>query len=141
MNLGLLRRNIVSRLDVAVHPFAIGDPAHTQLRLGKHSCGEASFFDIGEQREDYVEVVTQWPSTMPSAQILKLDVEGAEVEILENLDLCFDAIVLEYHSEGRRRKIDSLLSDYVLAGSTIYCPDRGVVKYLHKSLFPGGHHA
>jgi len=133
-NMECLKKNLAADLKVVLHPFAIGSPEHTKLRLGKHSCGESSFFDIGEQLEKYVEVSTEWPRVMPPAQILKLDVEGAEVEILELLDIGFDAVVLEYHSEDRRRRIDSLLEDYILVGSTIYCPNRGVMKYLRKDL-------
>ena len=133
-NLECLGKNVGSMPEIVVHPHAIGNPEHTRLRLGKHSCGEPSFFDIGEQLEEYVEVVSQWPNVMPEAQILKLDVEGAEVEILEHAQIRFDAIMLEYHSEANRRRVDRILRDYVLVGSHVYCPNRGVVRYLRQSL-------
>jgi hypothetical protein len=71
---------------------------------------------------------------MPEAQILKLDVEGAEVEILENTQIRFDAIMLEYHSEANMRRVDRILRDYVLVGGQVYCPDRGVVRYLRRNM-------
>lgn len=46
----------------------------------------------------------------------------------------FDAIMLEYHSEANRRKIDALLQDYVLAGGHIRHPNRGTLKFAHKRL-------
>ena len=47
--------------------------------LGRNNCGEASFYDIGEQTTDTVEVETRAPSVLPKAQIVKIDTEGSEV--------------------------------------------------------------
>lgn len=134
-NFELLKQNTaVLGSRVVLHPFAIGNPRHTKLRLGKNNCGEASFFDLGEQREETVTVITKGPEVLPDAQILKLDVEGAEVEILMGIpDISYDAVVLEYHSDYNRRMADQLLYDYVL----VEChggQHRGIVKYLHKRL-------
>jgi hypothetical protein len=107
----------------------------TRLYLGRNNCGEASFYDIGEQTTDTVEVETRAPSVLPKAQIVKIDTEGSEVDILARMaSLDFDAIMLEYHSEANRRKIDALLQDYVLAGGHIRHPNRGTLKFAHKRL-------
>jgi FkbM family methyltransferase len=120
---------------VQLNNFAIGDPAHTRMRLGLNNCGEGSFFDLGEQSSEFVEVTTKTPSVLPQAQILKLDAEGAEIEILGGLpEIQFDAIVLEYHSEANRRRVDELLAHYVLMGGEIRCMGRGVLKYMHRRL-------
>jgi hypothetical protein len=40
---------------VSLHNFAVGDPSLTRLYLGRNNCGEASFYDIGEQTTATVE--------------------------------------------------------------------------------------
>ena len=115
---------------MSLHNFAVGDPSLTRLYLGRNNCGEASFYDIGEQTTDTVEVETRAPSVLPKAQIVKIDTEGSEVDILARMaSLDFDAIMLEYHSEANRRKIDALLQDFVLAGGHIRHPNRGTLKF------------
>jgi len=103
-------------------------PWPRQLRGG-------SFYDIGEQTTNTVEVETKAPDVLPKAHIVKIDTEGSEVDILARMaSLDFDAIMLEYHSEANRRKIDALLQDYVLAGGHIRHPNRGTLKFAHKRL-------
>lgn len=135
----LLRRNLAA-LDgtrAHLHNCAIGDPAKTMMFLGKNNCGEASFFDLGEQRADQVPVVTRAPDCLPKGQILKLDTEGSEVDILSRLpDIDFDIVLLEYHGDANRRQVDRLLHAYVLIGGTITRAHRGVLKYAHRRLVP-----
>jgi FkbM family methyltransferase len=135
-NFTLLQKNLAPLNGrVALNNYAIGDPAHTLLYLGRNNCGEASFFDIGEQRPEVVEVVTKPPAVLPHAQILKMDVEGAEIEILSRMpDIQFDIVMLEYHSEANRRTADRLLPQHTLVGGEIRCLDRGVLKYVHSRL-------
>jgi len=120
---------------VALNNWAIGDPGHRKLFLGRNNCGEASFFDLGEQSSEWVNVETRAPATLPKADVLKLDTEGGEVEILSGLpEIAFDLVLLEYHSEENRRNTDRLLRDYVLVGGRIRCLHRGVLKYVHRRL-------
>ncbi|MFZ1885385.1 MAG: FkbM family methyltransferase [Rhodoplanes sp.] len=135
-NFALLRQNLAPLAGrVELNDCAIGDPAHTLLFLGRNNCGEASFFDIGEQRSEAVQVTTKPPSVLPRADILKMDVEGAEIEIMSGLArIEFDAVLLEYHSETNRRMVDQLLDQYVLVGGDIRTIDRGVLKYFHRRL-------
>ena len=120
---------------MSLNNFAVGDPSLTRLYLGRNNCGEASFYDIGEQSTDTVEVETRAPSVLPKAHIVKIDTEGSEVEILTRMtSLDFDAIMLEYHSEANRRKIEALLQDYVLVGGEIRRLHRGTLKFVHKRL-------
>lgn len=82
-----------------------------------------------------MQVTTRPPSVLPRADILKMDVEGAEIEIMSGLArIEFDAVLLEYHSEANRRMVDQLLDQYVLVGGEIRTVDRGVLKYLHRRL-------
>jgi FkbM family methyltransferase len=138
-NFELLRQNL-GHLEgslVSLSNFAIGDPARSRLFLGKENCGQASFFDRGEQLSESVEVVTKAPDVLPRADILKVDTEGSEVDILGEMpQINFDVVLLEYHSERNRRRIDELLPDYLLIGGEICCLHRGVLKYVHRRLIP-----
>ena len=60
-NFALLKRNLgqFEGRSVSLHNFAVGDPSLTRLYLGRNNCGEASFYDIGEQTTDTVEVETR----------------------------------------------------------------------------------
>jgi FkbM family methyltransferase len=136
-NFALLRRNLgqFEAKSVSLHNFAVGDPSLTRLYLGRNNCGEASFYDIGEQSAASVEVETRAPDVLPKAQIAKIDTKGSEVEILTRMtSVDFDAVMLEYHSETNRRRIDALLQDYVLVGGHIRHLHRGTLKFLHKRL-------
>src|SRR5208337_4541373 len=66
-NFELLRRNLGALEGARVHlnNCAIGDPSKTLLFLGKNNCGEASFFNLGEQGTEQVEVVTRAPDCLP----------------------------------------------------------------------------
>ena len=136
-NFVLLKKNLGSLKgqSISLNNFAIGNPSLKNLYLGRNNCGEASFYDIGEQTTNTVEVETKAPDVLPKAHIVKIDTEGSEVDILARMaSLDFDAIMLEYHSEANRRKIDALLQDYVLAGGHIRHPNRGTLKFAHKRL-------
>jgi FkbM family methyltransferase len=138
-NFELLGRNLVALegTTVSLHPHAVGDPNRTRLFLGKYNCGEASFYDLGEQTAESVEVETKAPDVLPKAQILKIDAEGSEIDILSGLEVIdFDAVLLEYHSEENRRRLDMLLPDYLLIGGAVRCLHRGVFKYVHRRLVP-----
>ena len=66
---------------------------------------------------------------------MKIDTEGSEVDILSRMmSLDFDVIMLEYHSEANRRKIEELLADFFLVGGEIRSLHRGTLKYFHGRL-------
>ena len=83
-----------------------------------------------------MEVETKPPSVLPKAHIVKIDTEGSEIDILSRMtSLDFDVIMLEYHSEANRRKIDALLGDFFLVGGEVRHLHRGTLKYMHRRLF------
>jgi FkbM family methyltransferase len=138
-NFALLKSNLghLDGTSVTLHNFAIGNPELRRLYLGRNNCGEASFYDLGEQSTASVDVETRPPSVLPKAQILKIDAEGSEIDILERMpSLDFDAVTLEYHSEANRRRADERLQDYVLVGGQIRCLHRGTLKFVHRRLVP-----
>jgi hypothetical protein len=52
---------------VSLYNFAVGDTSLTRLYLGRNNCGEASFYDIGEQSTVCVEVETRASDVLPKA--------------------------------------------------------------------------
>jgi FkbM family methyltransferase len=115
----------------------IGRAGMRPLFDGVNNPGEASFYDfefpIDGRVARLVKVLD--PLTMPHADILKIDVEGAEMEVLAPLIDAgreFGAVMIEYHRADYRRRIDELLAGYVLTGSLVYSSDMGVVRYVNK---------
>ena len=130
-----LKKNLQPYNNVVLHNVAIGDPKRTKLYQGVDHCARASFFKLGEQTDEFELVTTVLPSSLPqNCDLLKIDTEGCEVEILEGLtSRQYIAIIIEYHSDDDRRKIDQLLKNYILVGSKVVMPNRGVLKYLSLS--------
>jgi len=136
-NFALLKKNLGSLegQSISLNNFAIGDPGLKNLYLGRNNCGEASFYDVGEQTTATVDVETRAPSVLPRAHIMKIDTEGSEIDILSRMpSIDFDVIMLEYHSEANRRKIDELLADFFLVVGEIRSLHRGTLKYFHGRL-------
>jgi FkbM family methyltransferase len=108
------------------------------LYRGLHNCGEHSLFDIGEQSSGSVDVrVIDARYLPPTADILKLDTEGAEWPILVALNNSgklahVSAIMLEYHSVGDRERIEDLIeaAGFRLHAHKARCADRGELKFL-----------
>jgi len=116
-----------------------------ELSEGLNSCGEGS-------------IVMQYPGTasivvptmsarhLPQADVLKLDCEGSELVILEELFRTrrlaqFSAIMLETHSEHDRQRIMSLLgeADFVRMKEKRWHADRSELRYLRRDLVPSFH--
>ncbi len=138
-NFKYLEQNLTDYSNVTAHNYAIGDPGWRILGDGLFNGGEASLYVVENNPLPvgrHVEVRS--PLELPEADILKLDIEGAEVEVLPALlraGRSFKAIMFEYHSDTIRRELDSLLSDYRLVGAEAYSVvERGVLRYLHRSV-------
>lgn len=112
------------------------EPGHAPMHVGKYNIGEASL--LSHMGTDTVEVATVPPRDLPAADILKLDIEGSELEVLFYLvgfeQRSYSAILLEYHSEPIRRALDAILKDYTLVAADIACPGRGTLCYVHSAL-------
>ena len=138
-NFEMLQQNL-SCLDhhrVHMNNFAIGDTTRTQMLLGKNNCGEASFFDIGEQTAQTIRVETKDAAVLPQAHVLKVDTEGSEIEILErHRSIEYEVILIEFHGDNNRRQIDIILGEYCLIGSKVRHPHRGILKYVHRRMVP-----
>ena len=70
--------------------------------------------------------------------ILKVDTEGCEIPILEDLTRWMDriaAVYVEYHSEEDRREIDRLMAEhFFLIHASIHHPNLGTLVYFSKAV-------
>ena len=87
---------------------------YVELFDGANNCGEASL-DKGEEQASTHHVVKNFQaSSLPPCDILKVDAEGAELEILEaypHLNRC-SLVLLEAHGESDMRAILKMMRTY-----------------------------
>ena len=134
-----LEANVRQYGNIYAHKYAVGEAGLRVLHNGPNNCGESSLHlmqNMAYPTGQHVEVTD--PLSMPrDARILKMDIEGCEMEVLEPLirdGRKFDAIMLEYHNADLRREVDALLSDYYLTNSLVTKHGLGVVCYMRKEL-------
>lgn len=136
-NFKLLTENLERNHIIPVVPInrAVGSPGVRRFYHGPNNSGEGGLHaDVTGNLEPGVKIEVMDPLDLPHAHILKMDIEGCELEVLEPLlkdGREYDAILLEYHRAEDRRAIDALLGDYFLAGAEFCTVHRGVMKYLH----------
>lgn len=129
-NFNLLKENTKGIDNIVISNVAIGSKTETRrMYYGAHNIGECSFINGAEQVEKGEEVSVMSASLLPAANIVKIDTEGAEIEILENMDIKPDVYLIEFHSAYNRRRIDNILHDYTLMSADISLPNYGIVKY------------
>lgn len=133
-----LKENTAPYPQITIKRAAVSSGKSNKLYAGAQNQGQATLFkDINPLLEEtYEEVPLIHPRDLPFADIIKCDTEGCEVEILEGYfslsTLKPELILLEYHREVDRLKLDKLLAGYTLAGSHSDQPHRGVVKYVRR---------
>jgi len=129
-NFSLLKENTKNMDNITISNVAIGSKTETRtMYYGAHNIGECSFINGAEQVEKGEEVSVMSASLLPNANIVKIDTEGAEIEILENMIIKPDVYLIEFHSAYNRRRIDNILYDYTLVSANIPLPNYGIVKY------------
>ncbi len=114
-NCEIFLENIIptARRRVTFFPAAAWDGTPVIMHSGRNNCGEASMFDLGEQKDDSITVPSIDPEDLPPADFVKLDVEGAEWKILSRLPLANTKIIaLEWHCPKERHLITELLEQY-----------------------------
>jgi FkbM family methyltransferase len=125
---------------VALKNYGIGTPGTRILYDGTHNIGETSFhmmennFSITGQHAE-----VRSPLELPEAEILKMDIEGCEIEVLAPLiedGRKFKLILAEYHHHDYRLEMDRLLKkDYQLVKSSVaHVAGRGTVAYANKEI-------
>lgn len=89
-----------------------------------------TFIDEAVRRARTVEVAVIAPQSLPSADIVKLDVEGAEAEILRHLDLSRTQLVLaEYQNRKNRDAMRDVLASDFIAVLDEECPWDPILDY------------
>jgi FkbM family methyltransferase len=129
-NFNLLKENTKDIDSVMAMNLAVGSKSETRrMHYGLNNIGECSFYQGIEQIADGEDVSVVSASILPKADIVKIDTEGAEIEILENIRIKPDIYLIEFHSAENRRMIDRILHDYTLILGDIRHPNYGILKY------------
>ena len=141
--LALLKVNLNGMQGVHVHPYGLSNTTgRTAMHLHPYNTGENSLKPTSTQSGQLIEIEIQDAEAafrriqLNDIDILKIDTEGCEVEILESLHSrleCIGIILLEYHSEADRRRIDQLLDNFVLFEACVARPGLGLLKYANPS--------
>jgi FkbM family methyltransferase len=134
----VLQENISPYPQIKANNWGVGIEGKRALHLGPNNEGESSFHIPEGMKSDEIICEVRDPLTLPPCDILKLDIEGCEMEVLGPIMQAENhpaVILLEYHNHRLRREVDSLLSDYELIGGEVYSLlGLGVAKYLHKEI-------
>ena len=114
-NLKALKSNVDSEW-CQVEPFAVRASAgFSDIYIGDMFV-TGGFQKKHRQTERKISVECLAASNLPSAELIKIDTEGCELEILENLDLCkTQVIMLEHHSVDDANNIKALLGKNFVA--------------------------
>jgi FkbM family methyltransferase len=129
--LNFLKENTQDLSDVHIYECAVArEPGIRRLYHGTNNRGMSSFDKSQFTRESYVDVGVIAASTLPRANIVKCDTEGAEVEILTNLSHQPEIILVEYHSaEKRDILIDFYRETHTLLNSKFMNKRCGLLKF------------
>jgi FkbM family methyltransferase len=123
--------------NIITHNKAIGakDEKERQMYYGGKNRGQTSFY-YGDEQRDYGEKVTVLSAkSLPEAHFVKVDTEGAEVEILENLVFEPEIIVVEFHFLQDKEKITQMLEHSFFPLNTLFAHfNRGMLKLVNKKL-------
>jgi FkbM family methyltransferase len=109
-----------------------------RLFHGKHNCGECGLRDLGEQNLDaFEEVQTVSPHSLPTADFVKIDTEGCELEIVRGMDLSkTKGMALEWHSDNDRLQIVDILGrrGFKVVEDKEVQPHRGIIKAVRETV-------
>lgn len=130
----MLVRNVEGLSNVTCHNFAVYPGEKNELFYSRYpGDGEAGLVTFASKKfetmhqDNIFEVPALHPRDLPKCDVVKLDVEGAEYDILRNMDLQgVSVILLEYHNDKDKYNIKELLkSDFSLEyeDSCDYAPE------------------
>lgn len=113
----MLVRNVEGLTNIACHDVAVYPSEKNELFYSRYpGDGESGLVTYVCEKfetlhEDNIfEVPVLHPRDLPGCDVVKLDVEGAEGDILRNMDLQgVSVILLEYHNDKNRKSIKELL--------------------------------
>ena len=141
----LLSLNTAHLANVERHQVALTDkPGTLRIWRGQQSSGQNSALPNNENSSDFFDATAVEPSVfckqygLEEISILKMDIEGMEMHVLNNLKPLLDRIqilYIEYHSEDLRHQIDDLLrSRFTLFCGSVEEAFRGTVGYVETRL-------
>lgn len=138
-----LEQNVAGLPNVTVHPVALADAdATTRLFHVQGDIGQASLLDSSESigsEEVTVRAAGAWAAEhgIDRIDILKVDVEGYEMAVLESLGPLVSGakvIYVEYDDRSARRRIEAMLAPtHELYLGTVFL-DQGEVTYVRADL-------
>jgi FkbM family methyltransferase len=105
---GFLEQNTAG-LPVECIRAAVGDSQFGTLRPGNNSLLCNSQYDLGRQGNPSIPVQVIPPEALPPAEIVKVDTEGAERFIVENLKHLPALLLVEFHTEANRIAVERAL--------------------------------
>lgn len=135
-----LQMNMAIHPNVKVFNYGIGVPGWRVLSNGRYNCGENSFHAMtNNPNPTGLHAEVRDPSELPDCDIMKLDIEGCEVEVLTPYIKSGKRpklILFEYHSHSiLKRLMELLLDDYIVGGSIVEnITGRGVLRLVRKDL-------
>jgi FkbM family methyltransferase len=147
--LELLQRNVGHLPSVQIHPYALGKTTgEATLHLHQLNTGQHSLQRIERDSQYCGEVIVHCRAAaeeidelaLNAIDVLKIDTEGCETDIFESLGPRIeraDYVLLEYHSESDRRRLDHNLANFLLYSANARRIGRGTLKYVHRRLVPG----
>ena len=134
------RQTYCSTWNTQLNQLAVGKQASRGVLIQQGlNCGEWSLYpqDGAPIPSGGVEVDIISASDLPKADILKIDAEGAELDILETLHLAgrlkeFSAIMVEFHLAKHATMIRQLMqaNGLVETGHIIHSEHRGILKFM-----------
>lgn len=130
-NAALYRKNINGRRNVNFLEAAVAPESPVTMFYGKDNSGQCSLFRNGEQSQKSILVDSVPASFLPSCEFVKIDAEGAEVQIINDLDLSnTKAIAFEYHQWSDAEQIIGRLEKmgFETIEQRAHNSDRGVMK-------------
>jgi len=142
----LLQKNVGQLPAVQIHPYALAALAgRAAMHLHRANTGQHSLRKIepSDQYGDDVEIDCHDAAeefdrlNAERIDVLKIDTEGCEIDILKCLGPRIeqvDCVLLEYHSEADRRRIDQYLASFLLYSARSSRIGRGTLKYVHRRL-------
>lgn len=98
-----------------------------------------SFHELGAQSEKTEQVMCIKAEQIPSAELVKIDTEGCELEILNHLDLSeTKAVLLEYHRKDEVTQMQVLMGAFGFERSKLkpLTEQTGILKFIKSSPAP-----
>jgi len=150
-NFTLLKQTIDTMMDagdgvVRALPYqkaVAGHACRATLQAGEFNCGEWSLVMPEVAGREKVEVDVIAATDLPRADVLKLDVEGAEILVLSALTLAgrmkeFSACMMETHNDEfiPAIKAHMVKDGFTLTGENRPSPQRAELKFVRADLLP-----